>query len=155
MLAPGRYACNPVWVGSAPGLAYSAASRKVGLDAYWDDGLWFESANKQFRLHVGGSAQIDSTWLIGPQSAFALPNGGANGIGNAAGTFLRRARFRAVGDIFEQFDYIVEYDFANASNENNGEEPPSFSNLTSAPVPTNMNPLGKRNVISKFARSPN
>ena len=70
----------------------AAASRKVGLDAYWEDGLWFESANKQFRLHVGGSAQIDSTWLIGPKSAFALPNGGANGIDNAAGTFLRRAR---------------------------------------------------------------
>lgn len=112
--------------------------RKIELEASWDDGLWFTSADQQFRIHVGGSAQIDSTWLIGPQSAFALPNGQANGIGNAAGTFLRRARLRADGGIFEQFDYIVEYDFANAANENEGLQPPSFGNLTTAPVPTNI-----------------
>ncbi len=72
-------------------------SRRTPLAVFWDNGLRFESENEQFHLHLGGSAQIDSTWLIGPQSVFLLPNGSSNGVGNAAATFLRRARLRAVG----------------------------------------------------------
>src|SRR5262249_22125348 len=64
--------------------------------------------------------------------------GGTSGIGNAAGTFLRRVRLRLEGDIYDQFDYIVEYDFAHANNENSGIEPPSFGNLSSSPVPCNV-----------------
>jgi phosphate-selective porin OprO and OprP len=112
--------------------------RRVPLSVFWDDGLRFESSNDQFHLHVGGTIQVDSTWLIGPSSVFALPGGGPNGIGNASATFLRRARLRADGDIFGLFDFVIEYDFANASNENSGDNPPSFSNLTSSPSPTNV-----------------
>jgi phosphate-selective porin OprO/OprP len=36
------------------------------------------------------------------------------------------------------FDFVVEYDFANASNENSGDNPPSFSNLSSSPSPANV-----------------
>ncbi len=42
------------------------------------------------------------------------------------------------GDVFDQFDFIVEYDFANANNENEGLQPPSFGNLTGAPNPCNL-----------------
>jgi phosphate-selective porin OprO and OprP len=113
-------------------------SRRTTLAAIWDNGLRFESANDQFHLHVGGTIQIDSTWLVGPHGVFALPDGGPNGEGNAAATFLRRARLRADGDIFGMFDFVIEYDFANATNENSGEEPPSFSNLTTSPAPANV-----------------
>src|SRR5262249_40829962 len=113
--------------------------RRFDLIASWADGLRFRSADDAFHLHVGGNAQVDSTWLIGPQGAFALPNnGGTSGIGNAAGTFLRRVRLRLEGAIYDQFDYIVEYDFAHANNENSGIEPPSFGNLSSSPVPCNV-----------------
>lgn len=113
--------------------------RRVALLTSWMDGLRFDSPDHGFKLHVGGSAQIDSTWLIGPDSAFALPNdGGTSGIGGAAGTFLRRARLRVEGEIHDQYDFIVEYDFANANNENSGLQPPSFSNLAGQPVPTNI-----------------
>lgn len=111
---------------------------RTKLDAYWDNGFRLESSDKSFRLHVGGSAQIDSTWLIGPQSVFAIPGGGMNGIDNSAATFLRRVRFRFEGDVYEQFDYLVQYDFANAANENSGLEPPSVSNLSNTPVPCNV-----------------
>src|SRR5262249_22511180 len=37
-----------------------------------------------------------------------------------------------------QFDYVIEYDFANASNDNSGLQPPSFGNLTSSPAPLNV-----------------
>jgi phosphate-selective porin OprO/OprP len=111
--------------------------RRVHLDCSWDDGLIFESENKAFRIHVGGSAQIDSTWLIGPDSVFAAPGGGTSGIGNASATFLRRARFRMDGELYDQFDFMIEYDLAHASNDG-GTQPLSFGNLSGAPVPTNI-----------------
>src|SRR5262249_11150878 len=84
----------------------------------WTDGLRFRSADDAFHIHVGGNAQIDSTWLIAPNSAFDLPNnGGTSGIGGASATFLRRVRIRLDGDIYDQFDYMIEYDLANASND--------------------------------------
>jgi phosphate-selective porin OprO/OprP len=122
--------------GSAP--APQPEKSGILLQAIWDNGLRFESENKQFNLHIGGAAQIDTVWLIGPQSVFALPGGGSNGIGNAEATQIRRAILQADGGIYEQFDYSVQFDFANASNDNSGLEPPSFGNLTSSPAPLNV-----------------
>jgi hypothetical protein len=107
--------------------------RRFPLQASWDDGLVFESGDGQFHLHVGGVGQIDSVWLAGPQSVFALPGGGANGVGNAQATQLRRAVLQADGDIFGQFDYIVQFDFANAPNENGGTQPPRSGTGPAAP----------------------
>lgn len=115
-----------------------APNRRIPLRASWDDGLRLESADDRFRLHLGGAGQIDSVWLIGPHSLFEAPGGGTSGVGNAAATFIRRAILQADGDIFGQFDYAVAFDFANASNENNGIQPPSFGNLTSSPAPLNI-----------------
>jgi len=113
--------------------------RKYGLSVGWLDGLRFYSTDDAFHLHVGGNAQIDSTWLIAPNGAFALPNkGGISGIGGASATFLRRVRLRVEGDIYDQFDYIVEYDFANASNDTGNNQPLSFNNITGAPAPINI-----------------
>src|SRR6266851_5206028 len=112
--------------------------RRFPLQAFWDNGLFLESDDNQFHLHVGGVGQIDSVWLIGPQSVFALPGGGSNGVGNAQATFLRRAILQANGDLYGLFDYSIQYDFANASNDNNTLQPPSFGNLTSSPAPHNI-----------------
>jgi phosphate-selective porin OprO and OprP len=112
--------------------------RRVPLLVSWDNGLRFESDDKHFSLHVGGIAQIDSVWLIGPQSVFASPGGASNGVGNAQATQLRRAILQVDGGIFDQFDYSIEFDFANASNDNSGLQPPSFGNLTSSPAPLNV-----------------
>jgi phosphate-selective porin OprO/OprP len=106
--------------------------------ANWDNGLHLDSEDNRFQLHVGGLAQIDSVWLIGTQSLFAAPGGSTSGIGNAAATFIRRAILQADGQIFDHFDYKVQIDFSNASNENSGEQPPSFGNLTSSPALQNV-----------------
>jgi len=116
----------------------AGGNRRVPLNAFWDDGLRLESSNEQFHLHFGGTLQIDSTWFIGPGSVFELPDGRLNGVGNSAATFLRRARLRADGDVYGLFDFVIEYDFANATNENSGDDPPSFGNLTSSPSPANV-----------------
>lgn len=112
--------------------------RKTSLEAAWDNGLVFESENDDFRLHVGGLGQIDTVWLVGPRSVFAAPGGGISGVGNSSATFVRRAILQADGDIYNQFNYFLQIDFANASNDNSGLQPPSFGNLTSSPALLNV-----------------
>src|SRR5262245_21104152 len=113
-------------------------SKKFSLETFWNNQLRFESENKQFSIHIGGNFQVDSTWLIGPDSVFALPGGGMNGVDGASAIFLRRVRFRFEGQIYELIDYMVEYDLANANNENDGLQPPSFGNIIGAPNPCNV-----------------
>jgi phosphate-selective porin OprO/OprP len=131
---------NPIAVEAQKEVAPAlSAARRFGLGAYWDNGLYFDSDDKQFRLHVGGNAQIDSVWFMPPSSAYALPGGAANGVSNANATIIRRARLRLDGTIFGQFDYMAELDFANAANDNTGtNEPLSFSSLIGTPTPCNV-----------------
>ncbi len=112
--------------------------RSFPLTASWADGLQLESANKQFHFHFGGVGQIDSVWYIGPASAFNNAGGSSSTVQNSSATLLRRAILQADGDLFGQFDYSIQFDFANASNDNDGEQSPTFGNLTSSPTPLNV-----------------
>src|SRR5207248_6866881 len=69
---------------------------------------------------------------------YAAPGGVSNGVGNSDATLLRRVILQAEGTVYGQFDYVVAFDFANASNDNEGVQPPSFGNLTSSPAPLNI-----------------
>jgi phosphate-selective porin OprO/OprP len=129
----------PAGDGAACPLPPAATEKKaIPLEATWDNGLQFKSADDSFHLHVGGAVQLDATWLIGPTTLFDTPGDGTSGVGNASAALLRRAILQADGDIFGQFDYIIQYDFANASNDNSGLQPPSFGNLSSSPAPLNI-----------------
>jgi phosphate-selective porin OprO/OprP len=108
------------------------------LEASWENGFQLDSPDKQFHFHFGGVGMIDSVWFIGPASAFNAPGGAASAVGNSSATLLRRAIFQADGDLYGQFDYSIQFDFANASNDNNTEQPPSFGNLTTSPAPMNI-----------------
>src|SRR5262249_10355309 len=66
-------------------------NRLFPIEAHWDNGLFFTTPDERFRLHVGGIGQIDTVWLIGPQSEFAAPGGASNGVGNAQASQIRRA----------------------------------------------------------------
>jgi phosphate-selective porin OprO/OprP len=110
----------------------------IHLEAGWDYGLRFIAPDDSWHIHVGGNVQIDSTWLIGPNSAFLTPSGSTSGVGNASATFLRRARFRFDGDIWDSVDYMLEFDLANAENENDGVQPPSFGNIAGEPNARNV-----------------
>ena len=124
--------------GQGPDGPRSPEPTPIRFDATWDNGLFLTSEDKQFRFHAGGTAQIDSVWLVGPQGNFVANGGAANGVGNAAATQLRRAILQIDGTVYGQFDYMIQYDFANASNDNSGVEPPSFGDLSSSPAPLNI-----------------
>ncbi len=113
-------------------------STRVPLQAYWDYGLKFSTDNEKFNLHLGGVGQLDSVYFFGPSDLFATPSGSANGVGDAQATFLRRAILQAEGRIYDHFDFMIQYDFANAANETAGQQPPSFGNIAGEPTPLNL-----------------
>src|SRR5262249_2219770 len=105
--------------GKGPPLATPPAKKgRFPLEASWDNGFHFDSPDDHFHVAVGGIVHLDSVGLTGPQSVFALPGGGSNGVGNADATQIRRAILQADGNIYGLFDYVVAFDFANASNDN-------------------------------------
>lgn len=73
------------------------------------DGLTFTSANGDFKTHMGGTAQLD---------AVAFPYNGGLGVPGGAGTQdsveFRRMRFRGEGTMYQNIDWVSEFDFALA-----------------------------------------
>jgi phosphate-selective porin OprO/OprP len=85
----------------------------VGLKAKWNNGLEFMSTNKEFRVHVGGRGQIDTTaYTAGPGPAALATAGGLNPPLSGA-TNWRRGRFRIDGQMYENYEWLAEYDFIN------------------------------------------
>jgi len=107
------------------------------LDASWHNGLRFENRDAGFNLHVGGNGQWDSVWLIGPKGVLADPEN-LDSTQNDSASLLRRARVRFDGTIYERFNYMLEYELANAVNENRGLQDPSIENVSVSPQPVNV-----------------
>ncbi len=81
------------------------------MNATWRNGVVFESAHKDFRMHVGGRVQWDVSAFDNDPALLVAP--AAGGIGpQPDSTQFRRARVRADGTMYETFDWVAEYDFA-------------------------------------------
>lgn len=102
------------------------------MSATYKNGLVLETADKNFKVHIGGRTQIDTVFLDS-SPAFT----GAGGAGDADAVDFRRARLRIDGVFYEVYDFAAEYDFANSVNDNVGLQPPT----------QNVGNLGNPNVI--------
>lgn len=71
----------------------------------WKDGVSFATPNNDFKFHVGGRFHLDAGHF---DETDTFPT-----FDDAAG--FRRARLRADGTMWEIFDWVVEFDFANSS----------------------------------------
>ena len=96
--------------------ADAAKDYEIGSDlrmfASWRNGVQFESPNKDFRFHVGGRVQWDISLFDNDPALVVSPKVG--GIGpEPDSTQFRRARIRLDGTMYEVFDWVAEYDFAN------------------------------------------
>ncbi|MCC6417298.1 MAG: hypothetical protein IT429_03515 [Gemmataceae bacterium] len=87
-----------------------AIGTKLDMNATWRNGVWFETPNKDFTLHIGGTVQYDlalysadSNLEFGPRGVGAF-NDGVN---------LRRGRLRTEGSMWEVLDYRFELEFFN------------------------------------------
>jgi phosphate-selective porin OprO/OprP len=85
----------------------------VTLLPRWNNGLEFLSTNKEFRVHVGGRGQLDTTaYTAGPGPASPPADGGLNPP-LAGATNWRRGRIRIDGQMYENYEWLAEYDFFN------------------------------------------
>lgn len=105
--APAAPAAVPPETVSAPASAPAATPRD--LRTYWDNGLRFETQDQAFRLKVGGRIMFDAAHIDGPN----YWRYGGPAIDENDGTEFRRLRLNFSGDVYQDYFYEVEIDFAN------------------------------------------
>ncbi len=88
----------------------AAADDRPRMNIFWDNGAVMESADKKFRLHVGGRFDFDNTFYHQSSDLPFLLQDGSD---------MRRARLRADGSIGENVDFVAEVNFANIQDVTN------------------------------------
>jgi phosphate-selective porin OprO/OprP len=101
---------------------YEIGSDKALKDT-WKDGFQAESANKDFRVKIGGRTQVDSVAFSAAPGPNEPPTRGGLDPELADTVNFRRARFRMEGRMYELYDFAAEYDFVNQINVNNETYP--------------------------------
>ena len=105
-----------------PAEPYEIGSDKNFKDV-WKDGFQAETANKDFRVKIGGRTQVDAVAF----SAGPGPNRSPGEAGldpKLANTVnFRRGRLRIEGRMYELYDFACEYDYINELNVNNQQFP--------------------------------
>lgn len=107
----------------------------LSFEAKWNNGLWFQTKNKEFVFHVGGVLQYDAGWYE------ASPNlqdftGGTGPFND--GVAPRRARIRSEGSFYKNVDYIMEVEFANGVTTPGLSVPQSTNTVWYSPAFTDM-----------------
>ena len=85
-------------------LVQQELSNQGGLQARWSSGLHFESADKKFKIKVGGLIQLDH-WWIDDEDVNAL------GVNFEDGVEARRIRLSTAGLIYGNVEYKLSIDF--------------------------------------------
>lgn len=119
-----------------PATAAPAGDSKPGSEwgISWRNGVWFESKDKAFKLHVGGRTQADAAWVEAEEDV----QFGAGGIGAANDAVnFRRGRFAMEGLVWDTVEFNMEWDFINTFNAQPVApgDPPVIANT---PVPTDL-----------------
>jgi phosphate-selective porin OprO and OprP len=89
------------------------------LGSKWASGFHAESAQKDFRVKVGGRTQVDAVGFSAAGNPRAPPNQGGLDPELSDTVAFRRARLRIEGRMYEFYDFAAEYDFVNQLNINN------------------------------------
>ena len=121
---------------------FTSAGLTVGADVTlkpeWNNGLEFLSPNREFRVHVGGRAQVDTTaFTAGPGPNSAAAEGGLNPR-LAGATNFRRGRFRIDGQMYENYEWLTEFDFVNQLQVNALADPTQEQGVAPNPAPTEV-----------------
>jgi phosphate-selective porin OprO/OprP len=101
-----------------PNEPYEIGSDKALKDT-WKDGFQAESANKDFRVKIGGRTQVDAVAFTGGPGPTQPPNQGGLDPSLANTVNFRRGRLRIEGRMYELYDFACEYDYINELNVNN------------------------------------
>ncbi|MBX9681738.1 MAG: hypothetical protein K2X38_23515 [Gemmataceae bacterium] len=112
----------------------------LGMTAKWNHGLWLETADKAFKVHVGGRTQFDVVSVWAPRNVMT----GRGGVGDYDdATNFRRARLAVEGTFYEVIEFNCEYDFLNTFDERGGtvaasQAPLGPGTVANTPAPTDL-----------------
>ena len=101
-----------------PAEPYEVGSDK-NFKTAWKDAFQAESAQKDFRVKIGGRSQVDAVGFTAGPGPNQSPDQGGLDPSLSDTVELRRARFRIEGRMYEMYDWACEYDFVNQINVNN------------------------------------
>lgn len=98
------------------------------LRSYWNRGLKFESADKNFTFGVDGRIHFDSEFNktdrdLERTSVYTAPGNVATAtpIGGQTNDWeIRRARINLNGKLYQHFEFVDQFDFAGGGNGGNG-----------------------------------
>jgi phosphate-selective porin OprO/OprP len=110
---------------------FEEVGKDLNMKVRWDYGMVAETADKAYRIHVGGRTQIAGTWISTTDEVMFGPGG----IGQADDAVnFRRARLEVDGTIFETVQFWCEYDFLNTfAFDRRGA-----TQVANSPVPTDL-----------------
>jgi phosphate-selective porin OprO/OprP len=91
---------------------YFDRTNDLGMSASWNHGLELTTADKDFRVHVGGRTQFDVGWFAAPENVQDNINEPYRD-----GADFRRGRLRIDGTMYRTIDWAVEYDFFNSFDD--------------------------------------
>ncbi len=97
------------------------------------DGLTFTSNDGDFKYHLGGVAQLDFVGFANTPNSITIPGGA----GIQESTNFRRLRVRAEGTMYDNIDWVSEFDFALAL-QNTDQLNASAQNLGLRSFPTGV-----------------
>ncbi len=114
-----------------------AAANAPKFEAVWNNGLFFQTKDKDFLFHVGGTVHYDGAWYTAPAALERFPGG--TGPFND-GVNLRRGRIRMEGTAYKDYDFLFELEFANgflpAGTGTAGGNVGGVTSVTNSPGPT-------------------
>jgi len=104
------------------------------LQGKFDEGWQFRSANGHFVLKPDTEVNLDTVWLTADQS---VQYGNPGAIGPVTdGINIRRGRLGAKGTIYENFEYMIQYDFNLATTVRNASG--TGTSVINSPNPTEI-----------------
>ena len=87
--------------------AVAAEAKPEDFRVYWKKGLRFDSADKRFKLQIGGRIMNDWAWVSEDNDIETTIGRQANN------TEFRRARLFVAGTIYENVKFKAQYDFGD------------------------------------------
>jgi phosphate-selective porin OprO and OprP len=106
----GGTAADPTATAPPGAVAPPPAAPKPTFEINWNNGVFFQTADKKFSFHAGVTVQYDFTWY----SATPILELGTGGTGKFNDGFnLRRGRVFFEGTLYDAVDYKFELEFFN------------------------------------------
>lgn len=121
------------------------------MQGKYDNGWLLSSPDKAFTIRAGAECQADAVWM-GAANDVQFGAGGVGPVTN--GVNIRRGRLDARGTIYENFQYMVQYDFNLATSVNgqvfNSPQPTEFWGMfTNLPFARNIR-IGNQKPLWSF-----